>query len=328
MAALKVSALALAAALLAMGMSAPAAATTEDPCEVADDFVGNAVFDLGNEENFDVYWSETPMHVVDLCGDRLEIDDVFFSESAQESTDETNIFSRDAFDSFGTIRFPDTFLADEWTLSGSTVSASMAFDRGSDIQNIEASLNRTGNTLTWTIDNEQGGFPSGALDFSITGDLGSDEETTVVEIADDVWVTHDANTNSDPILVWRATGAAFSQDPEYPDGVSFLWEEDGSVQLEVILVPNVQCFGTEPTPDDGFAPLDDQESFDEALDFALTEVATDFDAFAGTTIDPIGDLSCGAGLADTGSDVATPVGAAVALLVLGAGAVTVRRRRA
>ncbi len=328
MAAQKVSALALAAALLAMGMSAPAAATTEEPCSVTDDFVGNAVFDIEDPNNFDVYWSETPMHVVDLCADQLEISDVIFSESAQESTEETNVFSRDAFDNFGTILFGETFIADEWALSDSTVSASMAFNRDTDIQNIAASLDWTGNTFTWTIENEQNGLPSGALDFSIVGNLGSDDETTVVEIADDVWVSHDANTNSDPVLVWKAPGATFSQDPEDADSVSFFWEEDGSVQLEVIVIPNVQCFGTELTEDDGFVTLDDQESFDEALDFALNEVATDFDAYAGTTIDPFGDVSCGAELADTGSEVVTPALTAVALLALGAGAVAIRRRRA
>lgn len=319
------------ASLFAWGTTVPATATPAEPCIVSSDHVGdNEVFN-DDQTYSDVFWSlNSPMHVLELCADTFEIDDVIFSENARTSTSQSDTFSRDAFDGFGEIYFGDNqFVSDSWSVNGSTVTGEMAFDRGTDIQNITATLNWTGNTLTWTVDNEESGNPSSALDFRIEGDVGSDDYTVIEDMGNGVWITHDANTRSDPILVWKAVGAAMAEiDPDFPDGIGFQWTEDSSVELQLIVIPNVQCYEDELDEEGDRVPVDDQSTWDQAFEFASDTVAPNFDDYAGDTIDPIGDVSCGANLAETGADI-TPMGiGALGALALGAAAVFVRRRNA
>ncbi len=324
----RIVALGFVSTLIAWGTAVPATATTADPCNAPEDFIGT---ELPSEDLswWASVWSNLPMHVKGLCADKLTVDEVFFSETAQTKAEEVDTFSRDAVDGFGQISYGPDFLADSWSLNGQEITAESAFDRGTDIQNITATLTWAGNTLTWTVDNLQGGIPSNALDFNIRGDLGSDENTTIVDMGNGIWVTHDANAKSDPVLVWRAVGATLVQeDPnDYPDAIEFQWTEESSVELQVIVVPGVQCYTGELDENGDRVPEGDQANFEQTLAFATDTVAANYEEYAGDTIDPIGDLSCGANLAETGTEIAPMGFAAFGALAIGSAAVYLRRRR-
>jgi hypothetical protein len=330
---LRIASMSVIGILATVGLSYPASATTANPCGSDSDFAGYTV--TVPDDGYTVYWSDSPLHIKDLCGDTLELDEVFFSHAVQDETSWKDTFSRDAFDEFGRFYFTDfiteeEFLADSWSFADSTVTSVMSFTNVNDTLEITGTFGQEGNTLTWAVDTTRDGEPFNEIEFGISGDLGSDSHTLITSVTDDVWVTHDENYRSDPILVWKSVGATLDWNPEpgSNDEVWFEWPDDGSVQLQVILVPNYQCYTGELDDEGDPVEADDQESFDEALDFALNTVAQDFDTYAGEVIEPFGDSTCAVELADTGVDVAPIGGAAAFAIVTGAFIAVTRRRRA
>ncbi|MFM2412314.1 MAG: hypothetical protein RLZZ587_647 [Actinomycetota bacterium] len=327
----RIAAIGLAGLLTSVALSYPSSATTLEPCDYESDHIGTIVTDV--DDGWQSYWSDSPLHLTRVCGDILRVGDAIFSNAAQNDTDWTDTFSDDAFDGFGEFYFTDynteeDFIADSWTFDESTVTSAMAFSNADDSFDIAATLNQEGNTLTWSVDTFSEMAPFNDIEYGIRGDLGSDETTTIIQISENVWVTHDDNLEADPVLVWKSVGATldWNPDPEENDEVWFEWPAGGSAQLQVILVPNVQCYTDELDGDGDPIGADDQDTFDQALDFAVNTVAEDFDAYAGDVIDPFGDPTCGAELADTGVEVA-PIGGVAALAILAGTAVAVARRR-
>lgn len=319
-------ALSASALALTVATAVPAQATFLDPCNAASDFAGDTYYNVEDPQSYEVYWASPPLYLDAVCGDTLEVEDAFFSTVNQTSTDELSPYSRDAFDGFGEIYIGDSNLvATSWSRSGSTVTSVFEYVQDADTLNITGTFNQTGNTLTWTLNTLVGGNPFSAVDYGIRGDVGSDEETIYL-YPGDVWVSHDANDRSDPVIVWRASaGAVHDFNPEEPDQLWFEWDADGSVELQAILIPNVQCYTGALDEDGNKIRADDQATFDEALDFAVNTVAADFDAYEGDTIAPFGDTSCG--LADTGVDAGTIAATGTVLALAGLAIVTVRRRR-
>jgi hypothetical protein len=319
-------ALSASALVLTVATAVPAQATFLDPCNAATDYAGDTIYDVEGPQYYEVYWASPPLYLESVCGDTLEVEDAFFSTLNQTSTDELSPYSRDAFDGFGEIYIGEDYLfATSWSRSGSTVTSLFEYVQDADTLNITGTFNQTGNTLTWTLSTLVGGNPFSGVDYGIGGNVGSDEDTIYL-YPGDVWVSHDDNNRSDPVIVWRASpGAVHDYDPSNPDDLWFEWDADGSVELQAILIPNVQCYTGERDEEGDEIRADDQATFDEALDFAVNTVAADFDAYVGDTIAPFGDTSCG--LAETGVDAGTIAATGTVLALGGLAVVAVRRRR-
>lgn len=326
--------------VLAVTATAPfAGATTAEPCLAQSDFSGDVVVDTVDPANWQVFWNADPLYLTYVCGDRATVDDAFFSYTPQGFASRTDAFSWDAFDEFGLVKV-DTypFIADSWDDSTGAVVSEQSQVNTFDLitMDVTNTFVQEGNTLSWTVDVENGGSPYSFVSIDVFGDVGSDENTVVIDDSSGTIITHDNNAWADPIMVWRATDASFTQDFYQEDEVDtfgFSWTGESSVTVEVILIPNIQCVEDELTEDGELVLVDDSDSFADALAFATDSVAPNFDDYVGDTIDAFGDPSClttneeAESLAATGiSDTALLTVSAITVLVGGIAVQRIRRR--
>lgn len=96
-------------------------------------------------------------------------------------------------------------------------------------------------TVRYTVDREVAGGDPADVEVVIGGDLGSDSDSTYVDLGAGAWISHDTN-RGDPVIAWRFTGLTPSMGlPSQHGGVEFSMTGAGESTITVAVIDFDEC---------------------------------------------------------------------------------------
>lgn len=96
-------------------------------------------------------------------------------------------------------------------------------------------------TVRYTIDREVVGGDPADVEVVIGGDLGSDDDSTFVDLGAGAWISHDMN-DGDPVIAWRFWGVTPTMGlPLQPGGVEFSMTGAGESTITVAVIDFDEC---------------------------------------------------------------------------------------
>lgn len=272
--ALRVAAVLVLAPLLALSAALPAAAETQDldtPGWLWLDVSDNAYELQDVESNYSSFFGSG----VELEGWRDDAFDTlmriaFYDPEVDDSVD-TYPYVR-----FGVDESPVLALSPvsgTWVANGRTefVSTATADFGDGRVVTVTFTMRVEESTVQWVIDQEVVGGDPATVELVFGGDLGSDDDTTFVDLGSGAWISHDENSG-DPVIAWLLTGGIGV--PGFVDGVGRVEFVADATQTSTVTVGVIDF---------------DECSFDEAVSTMSAAAPT---LALGTAFEPLYVTDC------------------------------------
>lgn len=161
----------------------------------------------------------------------------------------------------------------DWVDNGRTTTVGTAVADFGDgrVVTVTMTLEIENSTVRWTIDRAVVGGDDELVEVIIGGDLGSDSDSTYVDLGGSAWISHDTN-RGDPVIAWRFGGVDPTMGlPFQQGGVEFSMAGAGSSTITVGVIDFDAC------------------SFDDAIDTMSTRAPS---LSLGQSIPPLYATDC------------------------------------
>lgn len=138
---------------------------------------------------------------------------------------------------------PVSSVSSSWVAGGRTTTVGTAEADFGDgrVVTLTFTLEVEGSIASWTVDREVVGGDPADVELIIGGDLGSDGDSTYVDLGGGAWISHDGN-RGDPVIGWLMSGAVPTMGvPGALGNVEFLMSGAGTSTITVALLDYDEC---------------------------------------------------------------------------------------